>query len=148
MYSLCTARTRLRSVAPPSPDVCSTRAPQEVDIGVVRVGESRIIDGREDGSLGDLSRATIHSLLLIRVGVVQAEHSSVLSCALRDRDRRLPDSQQGGLSIPLLFVTSSPYEGIVTNGGRVNGNAAGSKSSMMRNRWCGTVLQEAATSAP
>ena len=46
MYSLCTARTRLRSVAPPSPDVCSTRAPQEVDIGVVRAGEIRIVDRR------------------------------------------------------------------------------------------------------
>ena len=57
MYSVRAARTRLRSVVPPSPDVCSARAPQELDIGVVRVGESRI-DGREDGALGDLSRAT------------------------------------------------------------------------------------------
>ena len=96
MYSVCTTRTRLRSVVPSSRDVCSSRAPQEVDIGVVRVGGSRTIGRRGHGLF---SSVAISFPILGRIGVVHVEHSNMPPCALRDRGRRVRDSQEGGLLI-------------------------------------------------
>ena len=95
MYSVHATCTRLRSVVPPLPDVCSARAPQEVDIGVVRVGGSRLISRRGHGLLGILSCVAIPFPILRRVGVVQDAHSDILPCELRDRDPRLLNKGEG-----------------------------------------------------